>query len=68
MKFKDGTKLGIELQIYRSGAGTRLFGILFHRNKWEVYDFEADDSSFRTEFFLAIYLFKCEIHIGRLYK
>lgn len=68
MKFKDGTKFGIELQKYRSGTGTRPFGILFHRNKWEVYGFETDDSSFCTECFLAIYLFVCEIHIGRFYK
>jgi hypothetical protein len=67
MKFKDGTKLGIRCKKYRR-AEPHVFGITFHRDKWELFDFDVDNESFATEYYFAIYLFRCEIHIGRIYK
>ena len=67
MKFKDGTKLGIRCKKYH-GAGLCIFGFMFYGDKWDAYDFDTDDSNLVTECYFSIYLFRCEIHIGRIYE
>lgn len=66
MKFKDGTKLGIRCKKYNR-AEQHVFGITFHRDKYEVFSFEIDDESFATEYYLKLDLFFCSIQIGRIF-
>ena len=65
MKFKDGTRLGIRCKKYNR-AEPHVFGITFHRDKWELFGFDTVDGSFATEYYLELDMFFCSIQIGRI--